>query len=116
MSYTGAIKYLYDLQKHSIKLGLERTENLLAVLHNPHREFLSVHVAGTNGKGSVAAMISSMLISGGARVGLFTSPHMVSFTERIRINNTRISEAEVDQLTGEIKEIMAPVISQAGEP
>ncbi len=116
MSYIGAIKYLYDLQKHSIKLGLERTEKLLAVLSNPHHEFLSVHVAGTNGKGSVSAMIASMLMSRGFSVGLFTSPHMVSFTERIRINNNQISETEVERLTGELKEVSAPVTAQAGEP
>ncbi len=116
MSYTGAIKYLYDLQRHSIKLGLERTEKFLAVLGNPHRRFLSVHVAGTNGKGSVAAMVASMLMSDGFSVGLFTSPHMVSFTERIRINTAQISETEVVQLTGEIKEKISAVAARIGEP
>ena len=116
MSYTGAIKYLYDLQRHSIKLGLERTEKILAVLGNPHRRFHSVHVAGTNGKGSVAAMVASMLMSCGFRVGLFTSPHMVSFTERIRINTSQISETEVVQLTGEIKEKISAVAARVGEP
>jgi dihydrofolate synthase/folylpolyglutamate synthase len=116
MSYNGAVKYLYDLQRHSIKLGLERTEKLLAVLGDPHRRFLSVHVAGTNGKGSVAAMVASMLMSDGFRVGLFTSPHLVSFTERIRINNSQISETEVVQLTGEIKEKISAVAALAGEP
>ncbi len=116
MSYTGAVKYLYDLQKHSIKLGLERTEKLLAGLGDPHRRFLSVHVAGTNGKGSVASLIASMLMARGFRVGLFTSPHMVSFTERIRINNTPISEAEVVKLTEEIKESASAVAAETGEP
>jgi dihydrofolate synthase/folylpolyglutamate synthase len=116
MSYTGAVKYLYDLQRHSIKLGLERTEKVLAVLGNPHRRSLSVHIAGTNGKGSVAAMVASMLRSEGFRVGLFTSPHLVSFTERIRINNSQISEAEVVRLTGEIKEKISAVAALAGEP
>ena len=116
MSYTGAVKYLYDLQRHSIKLGLERTEKFLAVLGNPHRRYPSVHVAGTNGKGSVAAMVASMLMSDGFRVGLFTSPHLVSFTERIRINNSQISETEVVQLTDEIKEKISDVAVLAGEP
>src|SRR5208282_3013986 len=116
MSYTGAIKYLYDLQRHSIKLGLERTEKILAVLGNPHRRFLSVHVAGTNGKGSVAAMVASMLMSDGFRVGLFTSPHMVSFTERIRINGSKISEKGMGKLTGEIKEKISALAATAGEP
>ncbi len=116
MIYTGAIQYLYDLQRHSIKLGLERTEKFLAVLGDPHCEFHAVHVAGTNGKGSVAAMVASMLRSDGLRVGLFTSPHMVSFTERIRINDSQISETEVVQLTGEIKDKIAAVSAGIGEP
>lgn len=116
MSYACAVKYLYDLQKHSIKLGLERTGKLLSVLDNPHLKFSAVHVAGTNGKGSVAAMISSMLVSGGFKVGLFTSPHLVSFTERIRINNIQIPESEVVRLIEEIKESMGDIIAGAGEP
>lgn len=116
MSYTSAVSYLYELQKHSIKLGLDRTEKLLAALGEPQRRFLSVHVAGTNGKGSTAAMIASILMSNGFRVGLFTSPHLVSFTERIRINNVRISEAGVVQLTEEIKEFVADIAAQSGEP
>jgi dihydrofolate synthase/folylpolyglutamate synthase len=116
MSYTSAVKYLYDLQKHSIKLGLERTEKLLAALGDPQHRFFSVHVAGTNGKGSVAAMIASMLMARGLRVGLFTSPHLVSFTERIRINTSNISESEVVKLTEEIKESSTAIAAQTGEP
>ncbi|MBF0557754.1 MAG: bifunctional folylpolyglutamate synthase/dihydrofolate synthase [Nitrospirae bacterium] len=115
MSYTSAVSYLYDLQKHSIKLGLERTEKLLTALGEPQRRFRSVHVAGTNGKGSTAAMIASMLMADGFNVGLFTSPHMVSFTERVRINNVQISEADVVQLTEEIKEFAAGIAPQSGE-
>lgn len=116
MSYTSAVSYLYDLQKHSIKLGLGRTGKLLAALGEPQRSYRSVHVAGTNGKGSTAAMIASMLGANGFRVGLFTSPHLVSFTERIRINNVQISEADVAQLTGQIREFVADIAAQAGEP
>ncbi|HEX8948602.1 MAG TPA: folylpolyglutamate synthase/dihydrofolate synthase family protein [Dissulfurispiraceae bacterium] len=103
MSYFDAIKYLYGLQKYGIKLGLEKTGEILAQLGDPQRGFPSVHIAGTNGKGSVSAMVSSMLAAGGCEVGLFTSPHLVSFTERIRINNRQISEAEVIRLTEEIR-------------
>lgn len=103
MSYIDAINYLYGLQKHGIKLGLDKPEKILLELGNPHRKFLSIHVAGTNGKGSVSAMIASILIAKGFKVGLFTSPHLVSFTERIRINNEEIAESEVVKLTEEIK-------------
>ncbi|MCL4490734.1 MAG: bifunctional folylpolyglutamate synthase/dihydrofolate synthase [Nitrospirae bacterium] len=101
--YRDAIDYLYGLQKYGIKLGIEKPEKILSLLGNPHKGFLSIHVAGTNGKGSVSAMISSMLMAHGYKVGLFTSPHLVSFTERIRIDNKYIPESEVVALTEEIR-------------
>lgn len=106
MNYLDAIDYLYGLQKYGIKLGLQRTEMILSALGNPQNKFRSVHIAGTNGKGSVSAMTASILKSHGFRVGLFTSPHMVSFTERITINGVQITEPEVVQLTGEIKAVI----------
>ena len=98
MSYKDTIDYLYGLQKHGIKLGLKNTLELLSKFGNPQRDYKSVHVAGTNGKGSTAAMLASMLKQGGLKVGLFTSPHLVSFTERISINGVMITEAEVVEL------------------
>ncbi|RJQ55288.1 MAG: bifunctional folylpolyglutamate synthase/dihydrofolate synthase [Nitrospiraceae bacterium] len=93
--YDTAVNYLYSLQKHGIKLGLANTEKMMRILGNPHTSFRAVHIAGTNGKGSTSAAIASILQENGFKTGLFTSPHLVSFTERIRINNTRIEEAEV---------------------
>jgi dihydrofolate synthase/folylpolyglutamate synthase len=104
MSYPDTIGYLYSLQKYGIKLGLEKPEKILSCLGNPHRDFLCIHIAGTNGKGSVSAMTASILMAHGFKVGLYTSPHLVSFTERIRINNKQIDESEVVRLTEEIKE------------
>ena len=103
MSYRAAIDYLYSLQKHGIKLGLEKTEVILSLIGNPHKQLRCLHVAGTNGKGSVSAMIASILKAQGFRVGLFTSPHLVSFTERIKINDHEITEFEVADLTNEIR-------------
>ena len=103
MSYSAAIDYLYSLQKFGIKLGLDKTEAILSLVGNPHKQFRCIHVAGTNGKGSVSAMTASILRAYGLRVGLFTSPHLVSFTERIRVNDKEISEAEVADLTDEIR-------------
>ena len=103
MSYSDTIDYLFGLQKHGIKLGLDNTVKLLSCFGNPQTSFKSVHVAGTNGKGSTSAMIASILQSAGFKVGLFTSPHLVSFTERIRINNKQITENEVVELADEIK-------------
>jgi len=107
MSYPDALAYLYGLQKHGIKLGLKNIRTLATLLGDPHAAFRSVHVAGTNGKGSVAAMIASILRARGFRVGLFTSPHLVSFTERIRIDDEQISESDVVALTGEIRELIS---------
>ena len=106
MSYSGTINYLYNLQKHGIKFGLENISRLMSSLGNPHESFLSVHVAGTNGKGSVSAIIASVLRTAGLKVGLFTSPHIVSFTERIRINDEEITENDVIGLTEEIRGVV----------
>ena len=105
--YNESANYLYALQKHGIKLGLENPKKLLSILGNPQKSFLSVHIAGTNGKGSTAAMISSILTESGFKVGLFTSPHLASFTERIRINNVPIPERDVIRLTAYIRKAVA---------
>jgi dihydrofolate synthase/folylpolyglutamate synthase len=106
MSYRDTIDYLYSLQKHGIKLGLDNIRKLLACIGNPEASFRSIHIAGTNGKGSTSAMIASILNAAGFKVGLFTSPHLVSFTERIRINDEQITESEVVSLTEEIRSKM----------
>jgi len=102
-SYLNSINYLYGLQKFGIKLGLKNISNLLRHLDNPHEHLRAVHIAGTNGKGSIAAMLSSILTQAGYKVGLYTSPHLVSFRERIKINENPISKAEVIRLVEEIK-------------
>lgn len=106
MDYKAATDYLYGLQKFGIKFGLDNTVRLLYMLGNPQDSFKAIHIAGTNGKGSTSAMLASMLKAAGFSVGLFTSPHLVSFTERIRVNDAEIEEKEVIELTSEIKEVM----------
>ncbi len=105
MSYDETIRYLYNLQKYGIKFGLGNITRLMSALHDPHAAFRSVHVAGTNGKGSTSAIIASCLQAAGFRTGLFTSPHLVSFTERIRIDGQEISETDVIALAGEVRDI-----------
>lgn len=78
-----------------MKFGLATTRYLLSSLDNPHRSFVSVHIAGTNGKGSTAAMIASVLTATGYKVGLYTSPHLIRLTERIRINGREISDEDI---------------------
>ena len=84
-------RYLSSLEKFGINLGLERITCLLEQLKNPHEQFKSIHIAGTNGKGSTAAMMASILKEAGYKVGLYTSPHLFDYTERIKINGQDIS-------------------------
>ncbi|MCX8026691.1 MAG: bifunctional folylpolyglutamate synthase/dihydrofolate synthase [Thermodesulfovibrionales bacterium] len=95
MDYHETVQFIYNLQRFGIKLGLQRIRTVLNLINNPHTTFHSIHVAGTNAKGSTCAMIHSMLKEAGFKVGLYTSPHLVNFTERIRIDNTEITEADV---------------------
>lgn len=95
MSYREALAWLFGTQLFGIKLGLENIRRLLGALDLPGAQQKFIHVAGTNGKGSVCAMIDSILRAQGYRSGLFTSPHLVTFRERIQVNGNLISEAEV---------------------
>ncbi len=102
-TYADAIKYLYSLQKYGIKFGLSKTENIMASIGNPHVGRAYVHIAGTNGKGSIAAFISSVLNKAGYKVGVYTSPHLVRFTERFKINGQEIPRADVVDLVNLLK-------------
>lgn len=106
-NYNDTVNFLYGLQYHGIKLGLENPDRLMSLLGNCHRSFRSVHVAGTNGKGSTASMIASILKSCGFKVGLYTSPHLTSFTERIKINDSPISESDVINMTSHIRKVIS---------
>ena len=92
-NYESALAWLYGTQLFGIKLGLDSMRLLVAALNLPPQRF--IHVAGTNGKGSTCAMIASVARAGGVKTGLFTSPHLVSYRERIQINGERISEQAV---------------------
>ncbi len=92
-SKASTLTYLYGLQKFGIKLGLRNIESLLDTLGHPERKYPAVHIAGTNGKGSTSSMIASMLRAAGYSVGLYTSPHLVDFNERIRVNGRKIPDA-----------------------
>jgi dihydrofolate synthase/folylpolyglutamate synthase len=91
-SYKEALGWLYSLQRFGIKLGLENIQRLIAELHVDLGNARVIHVAGTNGKGSVCAMIDSICRAAGDRAGLFTSPHLVTFRERIQVHGDMISE------------------------
>ncbi len=103
ITYTEALDYIYDLTKYGIKLGLKNINYLLYLLGEPHKKLKIIHVAGTNGKGSTCSLISSILQSDGYKVGLYTSPHLVDFTERIKINHKTIGRKKVSELLERIK-------------
>jgi dihydrofolate synthase/folylpolyglutamate synthase len=108
-SYPEAVDFLYQLQWHGIKLGLENIRKILQDLSNPHERYAAVHIGGTNGKGSTAALTASVLQAQGYRVGLYTSPHLVDFSERIRINGVPISHDAVAELTERISHLTSHV-------
>lgn len=101
--YPNVLAYLYSLEKFGIVFGLENIQWILESIGNPHGFLKTVHIGGTNGKGSVAAMLSHILKAAGYMVGKYTSPHLVSFTERITINEEEITETEVAELTAYIR-------------
>lgn len=101
--YGQMLDWLYNLRRFGMKLDMSRIGTVLHALGNPQDRLKIIHVAGTNGKGSVCAMMSAILQKAGFRVGLFTSPHLVDFRERFQINGKMISKAEIFELVNEIK-------------
>ena len=103
MTYTESIQFLYDLRFFGAKFGLENTLRLAELAGRPQDRLRFIHVAGTNGKGSTCALLESMYRAAGWRVGLYTSPHLVAFGERIQVNRRPISEADVVRLVDELQ-------------
>src|SRR5262245_26557701 len=115
-TYRRAVEFLYGLRWFGAKFGLENTLKLAALAGNPHERLRFIHVAGTNGKGSTCAMLESVYRAAGLRVGLFTSPHLSSFRERIQVNRQLISEVDVVRLVIELQELVAAGFQPAVEP
>jgi dihydrofolate synthase/folylpolyglutamate synthase len=95
MKYDEVLDYILQMEKFGIKLGLSNITKFLAYLGNPHQSFPAIHIAGTNGKGSTAAVMESILSAAGHRTGVYTSPHLVDFRERIRIGGRFIEKKYV---------------------
>ena len=106
VNYREFSDWMFNLERFGIKLGLENVSEFLGLIGNPHRDFKTVHVTGTNGKGSVCAFVAEILRVHGLKVGLYTSPHLVDFRERIVIDGQQISEDDVLRLGIPLKEIM----------
>lgn len=112
MNYKESLKYLEDTHKFGMRLGLDNTKKLLELLGNPQDNLDIIHVAGTNGKGSVCSFISTILKEGGYKVGLYTSPYLETFTERVRVNGENILEEDVARIITLIKEKIEIMVSE----
>lgn len=104
MSYTDALAYLESLGTFGIQLGLRRIEALLERLDHPERRFRCVHVTGTNGKGSTTAFFASILAEAGLRTGMYISPHLVDYPERMRINGVEITQEAFADIVARVRE------------
>ena len=112
MNYQEALEFIEKSHKFGMKLGLENTFKLLELLGNPQNKLKFIHVAGTNGKGSVCSFISSILKEEGYKVGLYTSPYLETFTERIRLNGNNIPEKDVARIITIMKEKIDKMVSE----
>ena len=112
MNYQESIAYLESLGQFGIRLGMERIKQLLFVLGHPENQIKTIHVAGTNGKGSVTTMISTILLEAGCRVGKFTSPHLVKYNERIQINEQDITDEEFAKILTTVREFADDLVKK----
>lgn len=112
MNYEESIAWLYSFKQYGSKLGLDRISHLVKQLDNPHSNIKIIHVTGTNGKGSVCKFIGSILQKAGYKTGIYISPHLQRFSERIVINDEEISEEDVSSLVEKIKPIVESMIKQ----
>lgn len=106
MTYSEAIQFLYSLQLFGTKFGLDRMRRLAELAGNPHEKLRFIHVGGTNGKGSVCAMLESIYRTAGLRTGLFTSPHLVHFSERLQVNRQLPAEATIAELVERVRDLL----------
>lgn len=108
LTYQQTLEFLYHLEIERMDLKLERVAEALRLCGSPQQRFAAIHVAGTNGKGSTATFLHSILCTAGYRVGLFTSPHLIDFCERIRLGSRWITEQEVVDGVAEIRAVLEP--------
>ena len=109
MTYPETIEFLFGIRLFGQKLGLETMQYLLRLMSDPQQSLRFIHIAGTNGKGSVAAMLHAVLSRAGYKTGLYTSPHLVSFCERFQVNGKPIAESDVVRLVEEIRPLLEKV-------
>ena len=116
MDYQEAVDYIHSLLKFGIKPGLERIESLLNELGNPQNELKYIHVAGTNGKGTTSTMLSNILTDAGKKTGLFTSPYVFEFCERIRIDGKNIPKDDLAKIVSEVRKAVEKLLKEGIKP
>jgi len=116
MNYKETIQWLDEFQQYGMNLGLDRIQHLMRSLGHPEQTFQSIHVTGTNGKGSVCRYIASVLFSEGYQVGLYVSPHLETILERFSVNNTLISEKEFASIASLVKQCVDTLLEQGITP
>jgi dihydrofolate synthase/folylpolyglutamate synthase len=112
MNYDEAMSYITNTGKFGINPGLSRTERILDLLNNPHKKLKCIHIAGTNGKGSTTAMLSKILIEAGYKVGMYVSPYLEEFEERIQIDGENISKDMLSKIVTKVSEVVECVIAE----
>ncbi|QJW48982.1 bifunctional folylpolyglutamate synthase/dihydrofolate synthase [bacterium BFN5] len=115
MNYKEALEYLDSLNKFGIRLGLARIQRLLELMGNPERSYKTIHVTGTNGKGSTTAMLASILHHAGIRAGMYISPHLMDYTERITVAETAITQAAFADAVHTTKKFVDQLLDEGGE-
>jgi len=115
MGYAELTSWMFNLERFGIKLGLENVSEFLSRIGNPQKDFKSVHVTGTNGKGSVCEFTAEILKKHGLKVGLYTSPHLVDFRERIAVNGKEIPEKDVLRIGSDLRGTMEDMAKENGE-
>ncbi|MDO4847669.1 MAG: folylpolyglutamate synthase/dihydrofolate synthase family protein [Clostridiaceae bacterium] len=115
MNYEQSVNYIHSFLKFGVKLGLDRMRALLDALGNPEKNMKYIHVAGTNGKGTTSTMLSNILIDAGYKTGLFTSPYVFDFCERIRVNGENIPHDDLADIINRIKPVVEKLNSEGVE-
>ncbi len=113
--YPAVTEYLYALKAGGVKFGIDRMRRLAETLGQPERSYPVIHVAGTNGKGSVSAMLDAILHAAGWRTGLYTSPHLVKLGERVQVDRRLLTEAEIVAYTNELRPLAAQAAASAAD-
>ena len=115
MNYSEAMEYLEELNVFGMSLGLVRINKLLELMGNPQNEYRTIHVTGTNGKGSVTCLLAEILKKSGIKVGMYTSPHLESYTERVVIDGEQVSQEKLATALTVVRDLCDFMVGEGDE-